>query len=200
MLILTQNINMYFPDSTQKERIEAEKMKASLLVAPPTMLRPVATPPAVVATPPSVDISLCTPTSAMPRQMPSMATPSPLSPDSIMPSSQCPSRRQTPKSLNFETTTQSKPTSVARPVHLASSFDSSIAETSVKHKRGRQYKVPTAPTYDDFPENGTQEEIKRWKSGDTKNLHLNRLKSTMKKKRNELLDFSLKNDRKLFKQ
>ena len=38
------------------------------------------------------------------------------------------------------------------------------------------------------------------RSGNTKNLCLNRLKSTMKKKRNELLDFSLKNDRKLFKQ
>ena len=127
------------------------------------MPAPVATPPAVIATPPSVDPSLCTLTSAMPRQIPSMATPSTLSPDSITPSSQCSSRRQTSKSLNFETPTQSKPTYVAYPVSPASSFDSSIAETSVKHKRGRPRKVPTAPTYDDFPENRMQEEIKRGK-------------------------------------
>ena len=50
-------------------------------------------------------------------------------------------------------------------VSPASSFDSSLQEsvcTTVKGKqgRGRPCKVPTALTYDDFPEHGTAEEKK----------------------------------------
>ena len=32
-----------------------------------------------------------------------------------------------------------------------------------KRGQGRPRKVPVAPTYDDFPENGTAEEKKKWK-------------------------------------
>ena len=53
-------------------------------------------------------------------------------------------------------------------VSPASSFDSSIqdsVDSTAKSKRGqgRPRKVPVAPTYDDFRENGTAEEKKRWK-------------------------------------
>ena len=57
--------------------------------------------------------------------------------------------------------TQRKSACAAHPVSLASSFDSStqdLGETSVKHKRGRPHKIHTALIYDDYPENGTQEE------------------------------------------
>ena len=53
-------------------------------------------------------------------------------------------------------------------VSPASSFDSSIQDSvdstaKPKRGRGRPRKVPVAPMYDDFPENGTAEEKKRWK-------------------------------------
>ena len=53
-------------------------------------------------------------------------------------------------------------------VSPASSFDSSIefsVDSTAKTKtgQGRPCKVPVAPMYDDFPENGTAEEKKRWK-------------------------------------
>ena len=62
--------------------------------------------------------------------------------------------------------TETRTACAAHPVSPASSFESSIqdlGETSVKRKRGRPHKVPTAPTYEDFPENGTEEERKKWK-------------------------------------
>ena len=72
MLILTQNIYHTFSRSTQKERIEAEKMKTSSPVAAPAMPTAVATPLAVVLTTPSVDPSLSMPTSAMARPLPEL--------------------------------------------------------------------------------------------------------------------------------
>ena len=64
--------------------------------------------------------------------------------------------------------TRGKLPSHACPVSPGSIFDSSLHEsidTSVKGKRGRgrPRKVPTAPTYDDFPEHGTALEKKKWK-------------------------------------
>ena len=53
-------------------------------------------------------------------------------------------------------------------VSPAPSFDSSIQDSvdstaKPKRGRGRPRKVPVAPMCDDFPENGTAEEKKRWK-------------------------------------
>ena len=64
--------------------------------------------------------------------------------------------------------TQGKSPSHACPVSPGSIFNSSLQEsidTSVKGKggRGRPHKVPTAPTYDDFPEDGTALEKKKRK-------------------------------------
>ena len=138
----------YFFRATQKERYEAEHKKASLAVLPPAMSPP-------VPNPPPGNPTIQTPT-------PSMETPSPVNPQETTPSSQCSSRTHTPKSLNFETSTTSK-RALGHAVSPASSFGSSvqdIGDNSVKRKRGRPCKVPTAPTYDDFPVNGTAEEKK----------------------------------------
>ena len=156
----------YLFRTTQKERIQAEKKQASL---------PADQSPAV-ANPSPVAPAMGTPSMAVGIPTPSMATPSPslcilstVDPKEITPvsqTSQPPSWSHTPKSLNFDMPTQTKTACAAHPVSPASSFDSSIqdlGEMSVKHKRGRPHKVPTAPTYEDFPENGTEEEKKKWK-------------------------------------
>ena len=91
-----------------------------------------------------------------------METPSPVNPQETTPSSQHSSRTHTPKNPKFETPTTSK-RALGCAVSSASSFGSSvqdIGDNSVKHKRGRPCKVPMAPTYDDFPVNGTAEEKK----------------------------------------
>ena len=147
----------YFFRTTQKERYEAEHKKASLAVLPPAMSPPVPNPP-----PGNPRIQTPTPTSSIPTPRPSMETPSPINPQETTPSSQRSSRTHTPKSLNFETSTTSK-RALGHTVSPASSFDSSvqdIGDNLVKRKRGRPHKVPTAPTYDDFPVNGTAEEKK----------------------------------------
>ena len=113
-------------------------------------------------------MSVGTPTPSMATPSPSLHTPSTVDPKEITPmsqTSQCPSWSHTRKSLNFEMPTQTKTACAAHPASPASSFDSSmqdLGEKSVKRKRGRPHKVPTAPTYD-FPKNGTEEEKKKWK-------------------------------------
>ena len=147
----------YFFRATQKERYEAEHKKASLAVLPPAMSPPFPNPP-----PGNPTIQTPTPTSSIATPRPSMETPSPVNPQETTPSSQHSSRTHTPKSLNFETPTTSK-RALGHAVSPASSFGSSvqdIGDNSVKHKRGRPPKVPTALTYDDFPVNGTAEEKK----------------------------------------
>ena len=114
-----------------------------------------------------------TPTPSMATPLPSSCTPLTVDPKHITPvsqRSQRPSQSHTSKSLNFEMPTHTMTACAACPVSPASSFDSSIhdlGETSVKCKRGRPHKVPTAPTYDDFPENGTEDEKKKWKKRKT---------------------------------
>ena len=145
----------YFFRATQKKRYEAEHKKASLAVLPPAMSPPVPNPP-----PGNPTIQTLTPSIATPR--PSMETPSPVNPQETTPSSQHSSRTHTPKSLNFETPTTSR-RALGHAVSPASSFGSSvqdIGDNSVKRKRERPHKVPMAPTYDDFPVNGTAEEKK----------------------------------------
>ena len=145
----------YFFRAIQKERFETEKKKASLAVLPPAMS-------ASVANPPLENPTMQTPTSSIATPRPSMATPSPVNPQKITSSSQHSSRTHTPKSLNFETPTTSERT-LGCAVSPASSFGSSVqdfGDNSVKHKKGRPCKLPTAPTYDDFPVNGTAEEKK----------------------------------------
>ena len=145
----------YFFRTTQKERYEAEKKKASLAVLPPAVSPPVPNPPPENPTMQTLTSSIATP-------RPSMATASPVNPQEITPSLQRSSSTHTPKSLNFETPTTSKRT-LGHAVRPASSFGSSVqdfGDNSVKRKRGRPHKVPMAPTYDDFPVNGTAEEKK----------------------------------------
>ena len=99
-------------------------------------------------------------------QTPAVANPSPVGP--AMGTTSTPSMA-TPLPSSC-TTTHTTTACAVRPVSPASSFDSSIhdlGETSVKRKRGRPCKVPTAPTYDDFPENGTEDEKKKWKKRKT---------------------------------
>ena len=150
--------------TTQKERIQAEKKQATLAAdQTPAVANPSPVGPAMGTTP--------TPSMATP--LPSSCTPLTVDPKHITPvsqRSQHPSRSHTSKSLNFEMPTHTTTACAAHPVSPASSFDSSIhdlGETSVKHKRGRPHKVPTAPTYDDFPENGTEDEKKKWKKRKT---------------------------------
>ena len=189
--------------TTLKERIQAEKKQATLAAdQTPAVANPSPVGPAIGTTP--------TPSMATP--LPSSCTPLTVDPKHITPvsqRSQRSSRSHTSKSLNFEMPTHTTTACAARPVSPASSFDSSIhdlGETSVKRKRGRPHKVPTAPTYDDFPENGTEDEKKKWKKRKTaeewhyKNLHLKKQRNTMKKKRLEFPDFIQKNDKNLFKQ
>ena len=189
--------------TTQKERIQAEKKQATLAAdQTPAVANPLPVGPAMGTTP--------TPSMATP--LPSSCTPLTVDPKHITPASQRSQRSSqshTSKSLNFEMPTHTTTACAARPVSPASSFDSSIhdlGETSVKRKRGRPRKVPTAPTYDDFPENGTENEKrngrkeKLLRSGITKNLHLKKQRNTMKKKRLEFPDFIQKNDKNLFKQ
>ena len=149
--------------TTQKERIQAEKKQATLAAdQTPAVANPSPVGPAMGTTP--------TPSMAMP--LPSSCTPLTVDPKHITPvpqRSQCSSWSHTSKSLNFEMPTHTT-ACAARPVSPASSFDSSIhdlGETSVKHKRGRPHKVPTSPTYDDFPANGTEDEKKKWKKRKT---------------------------------
>ena len=147
----------YFFRATQKERYEAKDKKASLAVLPPAMSPPVPNPP-----PGNPTIQTPTPTSSIATPRPSMETPLPVNPRETTPSSQCSSRTHTPKRLNFETPTTSK-RALGHAVSPASSFGSSVQDISdnlVKCKRGRPRKVPMAPTYDDFPVNGTAEEEK----------------------------------------
>ena len=143
-----------------KERIENEKAKeaatATALPTPTPMLAAVANP----------QFSRLTTAQATPT---ALSITSSVNPNSITPASQRSqhsSRSQ--KSLNFETPTQSQMPSLPCAVSPASRFDSSIqdsVDSTAKPKRGqgRPHKVSVAPMYDDFPENGTAEEKKRWK-------------------------------------
>ena len=95
-----------------------------------------------------------------------LSTASSVNPNSITPASQqSQDSSRSQKSLNFETPTQSQMPSLPCAVSPASSFDGSIQDSvdstaKPKRGRGRPCKVPVAPMYDDFPENGTAEEKK----------------------------------------
>ena len=147
--------------TTQKERIQAEKKQVTLAAdQTPEVANPSPVGPAMGTTP--------TPSMAIP--LPSSCTPLTVDPKHITPvsqRSQCPSRSHTSKSLNFEVPTHTTTACAAHPVSPAPNFDSSIhdlGKTTVKHKRGRPRKVPTAPTYDDFPVNGTEDEMEEKKN------------------------------------
>ena len=143
--------------STQKEKQECEKEDDTQKSTPstPSNITPfssvVATP--TVSTPVSSPQS--TPHAASSRPLPSLETP-------------CSSRR-----FSIPSTPASHASTVAS---IDSSLDATALSNSsgltpevnhmrVSHRgRGRPRKIPWPPTYEDFPEEGTAEEKKKWKN------------------------------------
>ena len=143
--------------STQKEKQECEKEDDTQksMPATPSNITPFSS---VAATP-----TVSTPVSS-PQSTPHAASSRPLP--------------------SFETPRSSRrfsiPSTPASPASTVASIDSSLDATALSNSsgltpevncmrvsrrgRGRPHKIPCPPTYEDFPEEGTAEEKKKWKN------------------------------------
>ena len=174
-----------FCRTTQKEKIEREKKeakkeRAQQIPSATTMLAATHGLPTIVT--PRQTTPLSSP------QVTPQSTPQAVGCFAVQPSS-------------FETPHTSKHRSyaaTASPASTVDSLDSFIDpeqdKTPVICKRGRPWKVPQPPSYDDRPVNASAEEMKKWQKRKNsekwwyKNLHQVRYLNIGRKKRNGLAD------------